>query len=45
MKPNELLKDQILGILNNQLKENSPPKTKNTYNRILSEGLDYTQSK
>lgn len=45
MESNELLKDQIFDILNNQLKENSPPETKNTFNRLLNEGFDDTQAK
>ena len=40
MKPNKALRDEIFGIIKNQLDNNDPPETKKTYTRLL--GLGYS---
>jgi hypothetical protein len=37
---NEILNEQFKQIVLNQLKDNNPPITKETYNRLLAEGFD-----
>lgn len=39
MEVNEELRDQIFGIVETQLKENNPPETKITYDRLRKEGF------
>ena len=34
MKQNKIMRDQIFEILENQIKSNTPPETKRTYNRL-----------
>ena len=38
-KPNENLKSAVLEIVNNQLRDNTPPETRQTYQRLLKEGF------
>lgn len=38
MKPNRRLKSTILQVVRNQIKNNDPPKTKETLVRLLKEG-------
>ena len=40
MEVNEILRTQIFEIIQNQLKDNDPPETKQTYDRLRSQGLD-----
>lgn len=39
MKYNKFLKEQINETFNNQLRNNDPPETKITYQRLLKEGI------
>ena len=38
MKENPYLKSAILEVVENQIQANDPPETKQTFNRLLSEG-------
>jgi hypothetical protein len=38
MKENEILREQIFEIVRNQIKDNDPPETKITYNRLKTLG-------
>ncbi|MEI2610118.1 MAG: hypothetical protein V9G20_15960 [Candidatus Promineifilaceae bacterium] len=38
MEPNLILKATTLEIVENQLRDNSPPETKVTYDRLLAKG-------
>ncbi|MCB0578644.1 MAG: hypothetical protein KDD10_04975 [Phaeodactylibacter sp.] len=38
MKPNEILKQQFLEIVDNQLDSNDPPETRQTLERLKKEG-------
>ena len=42
---NQYLKETVLQVLENQLKENNPPITKITYERLLSAGNSEKQAK
>ena len=37
-KSNEELKNAVLEIVDNQLRDNTPPETRQTYQRLLKEG-------
>lgn len=39
MKTNEILREQILQVVENQLRDNKPPETRQTYNRLLQSGI------
>ncbi|PVD51104.1 hypothetical protein DC498_16965 [Terrimonas sp.] len=39
MDTNHVAKEQILQIVENQLKNNDPPETKQTYDRLLKSGI------
>jgi hypothetical protein len=39
-KPNENLKNAVLEIVDNQLRDNTPPETRQTYQRLLKEGYN-----
>jgi hypothetical protein len=39
MKVNELLREQILQVVENQLRTNDPPETKQTYKRLTESGI------
>jgi hypothetical protein len=39
-KPNENLKNAVLEIVDNQLCDNTPPETRQTYQRLLKEGYN-----
>ena len=43
MNDNEILREQLDEIVNNQLKNNDPPETKETYDRLIKEGYDDSQ--
>jgi hypothetical protein len=45
METNEKLREQIFEIINNQLKENNPPETKMTYDRLIKQGFDDFQTR
>lgn len=40
MEANEIVRNQILEIIDNQLEANDPPETKMTYDRLEKEGLN-----
>ena len=40
METNGKLRDQIFEIINNQLRDNDPPETKTTLDRLLEQGYD-----
>jgi len=44
MQPNEIMREQIFEIIKNQIKENTPPETKITYDRLRNEGYDDFQT-
>jgi hypothetical protein len=39
MESNEKIREQIFDIIENQLKDNDPPETKTTYDRLKKEGI------
>lgn len=39
------MRDQIFGIINNQLRDNDPPETKRTFDRLRKQGFDDFQAK
>jgi hypothetical protein len=43
METNEKLREQIFEIIKNQLRDNEPPETKFTYNRLIKKGFDDMQ--
>jgi len=43
MKTNEKIRTHILEIVENQLKENNPPETQITYDRLFREGFNDLQ--
>jgi hypothetical protein len=45
MEVNDSLRKQIFAIIENQLKDNNPPETKETYNRLQKLGYDNVESK
>ena len=45
MEPNEIFREQIFEVINNQLKNNDPPETKMTYNRLKKEGFKDFQAR
>jgi hypothetical protein len=45
MKTNEILREQIIEIVKNQLRDNDPPETKLTYKRLISMGFTDYDSK
>lgn len=45
METNEILREQIFEIIKNQLKENKPPETKTTYDRLRKQGFDDFQTR
>ena len=40
MEESEMLREQIFEIVNNQLKNNDPPETRVSYDRLKNEGFD-----
>lgn len=40
METNEILKNQIFEIIKNQLRDNNPPETKITYDKLIKNGFD-----
>ncbi len=45
METNEILREQIFEIIENQLRENNPPETQITYDRLIKEGFDDFQTR
>jgi len=45
METNKILKEQIFEIIKNQLRDNDPPETKNTYDRLIKSGFDDFQTR
>lgn len=45
MKPNAAAREQILSIVENQLRENNPPETKATLDRLMKSGYDKGDAK
>jgi hypothetical protein len=39
MKSNEVIRQQVLLVVDNQLRDNNPPETRQTYNRLLQAGI------
>ncbi len=44
MEPNEILREHILEIIENQIKNNDPPETSLTFDRLIKEGYDKSDS-
>jgi hypothetical protein len=40
MEENEMIREQIFDIINNQIRDNNPPETKQTFDRLLKQGFD-----
>jgi hypothetical protein len=45
MENNEILREQIFEIIKNQLRDNDPPETKVTYDRLRKQGFDDFQTR
>jgi len=45
MKTNLHLKNTIMEVVDNQLKSNDPPETRQTYDRLISEGYSEKEAK
>ena len=45
METNEILREQIFEIIKNQLRDNDPPETKATYDRLIKNGFDDSQTR
>jgi len=45
METNEKLREQIFEIIKNQLRDNNPPETKATYDRLRKQEFDDFQTK
>lgn len=45
METNEEMREQIFEIIKNQLKDNNPPETKATYDRLINQGFDDFQTR
>jgi hypothetical protein len=45
METNPHLQATTMEVLDNQLRENNPPETKETYERLLAEGHSVTQTR
>jgi hypothetical protein len=45
METNEKIREQIFETIKNQLKDNNPPETKATYDRLQKQGFDEFQTK
>ena len=45
MEQNEKLREHIFEIIENQLRDNDPPETKATYDRLQKEGFDDFQTR
>ena len=45
MEPDENLREQIFVVIRNQMDENNPPETNETYNRLIKEGYSDFEAK
>ncbi len=45
MESNEILREQIFEIIKNQLRDNDPPETRITYDRLIQNGFDDFQTR
>lgn len=45
METNDKIREQIFEIIKNQIKDNNPPETKITYDRLINKGFDDFQIK
>jgi len=45
MKPNKIIQEQILQVVDNQLRDNNPPETKQTYDRLIKMGYSSIDAK
>jgi hypothetical protein len=45
MESNEVLQNQLFEIIKNQIKDNRPPETKITYERLISSGYSELETK
>lgn len=45
MESNEILREQIFEIIKNQLRDNDPPETRITYDRLIQNGSDDFQTR
>jgi hypothetical protein len=45
METNDKLREQIFEIIKNQLRDNDPPETKITYDRLIKNGFDEFQTR
>ena len=45
METNEIIREQIFEIIKNQLRDNDPPETKATYDRLIKNGFDDFQTR
>ncbi|HHH54605.1 MAG TPA: hypothetical protein ENK91_13170 [Bacteroidetes bacterium] len=45
MEINKNLREHIFEIIRNQIRDNDPPETKETYDRLLAQGFDDFQTK
>ena len=45
METNENLREQIFVVIKNQMDENNPPETNETYNRLIKEGYSDFEAK
>jgi len=45
MKENPILKSAILEVVDNQLKSGDPPETRQTFNRLIGEGISEEDAK
>jgi hypothetical protein len=45
MKPNKIVHDQILQVVDNQIRDENPPEAKRTYNRLIEMGYSNIDAK
>jgi len=45
METNEVLREQIFEIINNQMNANDPPETNKTFKRLVQEGFNEFEAK
>jgi hypothetical protein len=45
MKPNKIVHDQILQVVDNQIRDKNPPEAKQTYNRLIKMGYSAIDAK
>ena len=45
MKSNEILREQIFEIIDNQIRDGTPPETKQTYDRLIKMGYSSIDAK